>query len=269
MLTERELREILAEVLAGLGVTVAGRPEGEPRACWQNPEAMRELLAATPARIGLGRAGVRYDTRSYLSFRMDHAAARDAIFTEVGQAFLDQLGAVILESRVTDRRQYLLRPDLGRRLAPASERLLLERCRKGASVQLLVVDGLSGRAVEAGALDFMRAFQAGLQAEGLADRTGTPIFVRMGRVAVMDQIGDLLKPDLVVELVGERPGLVTAESMSAYFCYRPNLSTVESDRMLISNIHRGGIPPVEAGAYGARLAAKILAAGVSGVKLTQ
>jgi ethanolamine ammonia-lyase small subunit len=230
---------------------------------------MRELLAATPARIGLGRAGVRYDTRSYLSFRMDHAAARDAIFTEVGQAFLDQLGAVILESRVTDRRQYLLRPDLGRRLAPASERLLLERCRKGASVQLLVVDGLSGRAVEAGALDFIRAFQAGLQVEGLADRTGTPIFVRMGRVAVMDQIGDLLKPDLVVELVGERPGLVTAESMSAYFCYRPNLSTVESDRMLISNIHRGGIPPVEAGAYGARLAAKILAAGVSGVKLTQ
>jgi ethanolamine ammonia-lyase small subunit len=132
-----------------------------------------------------------------------------------------------------------------------------------------VVDGLSGTAVEANALDFIRAFRDGLRLEGLAEPEGASqlLFVRMGRVAIMDQIGELLQPELVVELVGERPGLVTAESMSAYFCYRPNRQSVEADRTLIANIHKGGIPPVEAGAHAARLAGRILAARMSGVKL--
>lgn len=288
MLTERELKAIVTDVLAGLGYRVdgAGQPatsaaEGaDPRAAavqastkesgrsWQNPEAMEEMIAATPARIQIGRAGARYDTESWLKFRIDHAAARDAIFHEVSPAFMKELGAVALETQVADRREYLVRPDLGRRLTPESEQLLRERCRAGATIQLVVVDGLSGIAVEANALDFIRAFYDALKLEGL-DRSalGDPIFVQMGRVAVMDQIGEALKPDLIVELVGERPGLVTAESMSAYFCYRPSLASIESDRTLISNIHRGGIPPVEAGTHAARLARRILEAKLSGVRL--
>lgn len=291
MLTERELKAIVADVLAGLGhklvpqtpapgggTSAAGGggpvlgPMSGSHPAWSNPEAMQEMVTTTPARIAIGRAGARYDTDAWLKFRMDHAAAKDAIFHEIGPEFIDRLGAVALRTQVADRRQYLVRPDLGRRLDPESEQVLREKCKPGAVVQLVVVDGLSGTAVEANALDFMRALQAGLPHESVAGTPGapllgTPIFVRLGRVAVMDQIGEVLKPDLIVELVGERPGLVTAESMSAYFCYKPDLKTIESDRTLISNIHKGGIPSVEAGAHAAKLAARILASKVSGVKL--
>lgn len=270
MLTERELKAVVAEVLAGLGYRVES-PQTvaapEQRSHWQSPEAMQEMVAATPARIQIGRAGARYDTEAWLSFRIDHGAARDAIFHEVSPQWHASLGGLVLGTQVTDRRQYLIRPDLGRRLAPESEQLLRTMGKRGARIQIVVVDGLSGTAVEAGALDFIQAFRDALKLEGLADDLGEAIFVRMGRVAVMDQIGELLQPELIVELVGERPGLVTAESMSAYFCYRPSLQSIESDRTLISNIHRGGIPPVEAGAHAAKLAAKILAAKISGVKL--
>jgi ethanolamine ammonia-lyase small subunit len=283
VLTESDLKAVVADVLAGLGYRVTGPipPTGPTLAddrrvastTWQNPEAMQEMLAATPARIGIGRAGARYDTDAWLKFRMDHAAARDAISHEVGEAFIAQLNAVAVDTRTRDRHEYLLRPDLGRRLDDASAALLKEKCVAGARVQLLVVDGLSGVAVERNALDFIRAFTDGLKLNGIASAPGgppalgTPIFVRKGRVAIMDQIGEILQPELIVELVGERPGLVTDESMSAYFCYGPNLKAIESDRTLISNIHKGGIPPVEAGAHAANLAAKILAAKVSGVKL--
>lgn len=282
MLNESELKAVVADVLAGLGYRVTGPIPPEPtkmadrRATgtdWQNPEAMQEMLAATPARIAIGRAGARYDTDAWLKFRMDHAAARDAIFHEVGDEFVATLGAVALNTRTRDRHEYLLRPDLGRRLDDESQALLRDKCVAGARVQILVVDGLSGVAVERNAMDFIRAFTDGLKLNGIVSGAGggpllgTPIFVRKGRVAIMDHIGEILKPELIVELVGERPGLVTDESMSAYFCYGPSLKSIESDRTLISNIHKGGIPPVEAGAHAANLAAKILAARVSGVKL--
>ncbi|HEY3364337.1 MAG TPA: ethanolamine ammonia-lyase subunit EutC [Symbiobacteriaceae bacterium] len=278
MLNESELKAVVSEVLAGLGYRVEGpippaeTKADEPRVTgtnWQNPEAMKEMLTTTPARIGIGRAGARYDTEAWLKFRMDHAAARDAIFHEIGDEFVEKLGAVPVTTMTRDRHEYLLRPDLGRRLDEASVALLREKCVGSARVQIVVVDGLSGIAVERNAMDFIRAFSDGLKLNGIAGAgtMGTPIFVRKGRVAIMDHIGETLKPELIVELVGERPGLVTDESMSAYFCYGPNLKAIESDRTLISNIHRGGIPPVEAGAHAANLAAKILAAKVSGVKL--
>jgi len=96
---------------------------------------------------------------------------------------------------------------------------------------------------------------------------GKPFFVKYGRVAVMDDIGELLEPTVLVELIGERPGLVTAKSMSAYMCYRPNKDTIESDRTLVSNIHDGGMPAVEAGAHVASIAKKIYDAKASGLKL--
>ncbi len=266
MLTEQELKAIVADVLAGLGHRAeAPIPADGP---WRDPQAMAELAAATPARIQIGRAGARYDTESWLRFRIDHAAARDAIFHEVRTDLLDELGLLPLTTQVTDRHEYLVRPDLGRLLSPESALLVRERCRASATIQLVVVDGLSGVAIEANAGDFLRAFGDALRLEGLdPSALGDPVFVQMGRVAVMNQIGEVLQPELIIELVGERPGLVTAESMSAYFCYRPCAQSIESDRTLISNIHRGGIPAAEAGAHSARLAKRILETKVSGVKL--
>jgi ethanolamine ammonia-lyase small subunit len=222
---------------------------------------------STPARISIGRAGVRYATADWLTFRSDHAAARDAIFHETDAARFAHLNPAVLQTRATNRHTYLLRPDLGRRLSPDSEQRCREQCRPGAVMQIVIMGGLSGIAVEANALDFLASFHPALQAEGFAGSTGTLLFVHLGRVALMDHIGEILQPDLIIELVGERPGLTTAESLSAYFGYRPRLGMRESDRSLISGIHTGGIPPVEAGAHAARLAARILAAGVSGVKL--
>lgn len=281
MLNESDLKAVVAEVLAGLGYRVEGPIPAQPTKLdeprmtgrnWKNPEAMKEMLTTTPARIAIGRAGARYDTDAWLKFRMDHAAARDAIFHEIGPEFVSKLGAVPVETLTKDRHEYLLRPDMGRRLDEPSQAILREKCVAGAKVQIIVVDGLSGVAVERNASDFIRAFTDGLKLNNIAGAPGqpllgTPIFVRKGRVAIMDHIGEILKPELLVELVGERPGLVTDESMSAYFCYAPNLKSIESDRTLISNIHKGGIPPVEAGAHAANLAAKILGAKVSGVKL--
>jgi ethanolamine ammonia-lyase small subunit len=121
MLSEQRVKEIVAEVLARLGDAPAPAPPG---LSWQNPDAMREMTAATPARIAIGRAGARYETGSWLAFRVDHAAARDAIFHPVSPEFLARLGALVLETRVKERREYLLRPDLGRRLDEPSEGLL-------------------------------------------------------------------------------------------------------------------------------------------------
>ena len=98
---------------------------------------------------------------------------------------------------------------------------------------------------------------------------GTTFYVDKGRVAVMDDIGELLQPDVVVMLIGERPGLVSAESLSAYMCYKPRQGTIEADRMVISNIHKGGIPPVEAGAFLGTIIQKILKYEASGVSLVQ
>ena len=105
----------------------------------------------------------------------------------------------------------------------------------------------------------------GLKNVGLS--LGTPFFVKYGRVAVMDDIGEILQPDIVIEAVGERPGLVTAKSMSAYMCWRPRHGTIESDRSLISNIHDGGTPATEAGAAVAAFAKRIFDNQASGTKL--
>ena len=98
---------------------------------------------------------------------------------------------------------------------------------------------------------------------------GTPFYIEQGRVGLMDDIGELLQPDVIVYLIGERPGLVSAESMSAYICYKPRKETIESDRTVISNIHKGGIPPVEAGAFIGNVVQKILKYEASGVNLVQ
>jgi len=231
-----------------------------------DPEALKRLKASTPARIGIGRAGPRYRTIPYLRFRADHAAAEDAVMGEVSPELIERMGWLPLQSTATSKEDFLAFPDKGRRLDPESAELLRAKAIHRPQVQIVVADGLSSAAIEANAPDFLAALVQGLKNVGLS--VGTPVFVKYGRVAIMNDIGQILEPDVVVELIGERPGLVTAKSMSCYMCWRPRHGTVESDRSVISNIHDGGTPATEAGASAAAFAKRIYDSQASGTKLS-
>ncbi|MBI9010980.1 MAG: ethanolamine ammonia-lyase subunit EutC [Clostridiales bacterium] len=232
-----------------------------------NMEALKMMRAATPARILMGRAGARQRTASYLNFLADHAAAQDAVYQDVSDEFLERTNLFKTQTIVENKDGYLQTPERGKKLNEASKKLVLEKCEKGKNVQIIVVDGLSSTSIEANVEDVLPSLMQGLKAEGLS--VGTPFFVKYGRVGVQDEIGQLLDCDVVVELVGERPGLITAESMSSYMIYRPSKDTVEADRTVISNIHRGGTPPVEAGAHMATVVKKMIDNKASGVKLSE
>jgi ethanolamine ammonia-lyase small subunit len=226
--------------------------------------ALAALLAATPARLAIGRSGPRLATRTYLRFLADHARARDAVFTEVPAALVKKLGLVEIATRATTRAAYLAEPRLGRQLAPSATRRLA-RCRKRPQVQLMVIDGLSSAAVAAHAGTVLRALTRELAKRGR--KVGTPLFVRNGRVRIQDEIGHVLRPEVCCALVGERPGLATASSLSAYVIFRPTRAATEPDRTLISNIHEGGVPPAPAARQIADLVDACLAAGASGTAL--
>jgi ethanolamine ammonia-lyase small subunit len=247
---------ILPELVAKTGVNT-------PR----NLELLSEAIKKTPSRIGVGRAGVRPKTETWLKFRLDHAAAVDAVYGEVDEQFLRELQLFTVDTQVQSKEEYLLRPDLGRRLSEEAKRVVKDRCIRGAQVQVLVSNGLSSQAVEANLEDVYLSFQQSLKQLGI--QQGTPFFIKNGRVAVMDEVGELLQPEVVALLIGERPGLVSAESLSVYLCYKPRKETIEADRMVISNIHLGGIPPAEAGAYLGTLVQKILKYQASGVSLVK
>jgi ethanolamine ammonia-lyase small subunit len=232
-----------------------------------NPEELEELMTKTPARIGVGRAGLRPKTDTWLKFRFDHAAAVDAVYGDVKEELLNRLGIFKVNTRVTDKEVYIRRPDYGRKLSDEARQIISEKCRKAPTVQIVVSDGLSSSSIDENVEDVFLSLQQSLQTLGLD--SGTPFFIEKGRVAVMDDVGELLQPKVVVLLIGERPGLVSAESLSAYLCYRPRKGTIEADRMVISNIHKGGIPPVEAGAYIGSVIQKILKYEASGVSLVQ
>jgi len=230
-----------------------------------NKALYEEMKLSTPARIGVWRSGPRPLTDTLLRFRADHAVAQDSVLGEVPEEFPAKYNMVSVQTLCQSKDEYLTRPDLGRKLNDENLEILTKGCPKGAMVQIIVSDGLSSKAVEANIPNLLPALIQGL--EGMGVNLGTTIFVRNGRVAVMDTIGEELKPEVAVILIGERPGLGTAESMSAYMGYNPRLGMVESERTVISNIHKGGTPAAEAGAHLASLIKKILDAKASGVNL--
>jgi ethanolamine ammonia-lyase small subunit len=232
-----------------------------------NLEALKMMRKSTPARIALGKCGARQKTSSLLNFLADHAAAQDAVFLDVSDEFLERNKLFKIQTIVKDKDEYLMRPDLGKKISEESKRTILEKCEKGKQVQIIVVDGLSSTAIEANVEDVMPSLIQGLKAEGIS--VGTPFFVKYGRVGVQDEIAMLLNCDVIVELVGERPGLTTAESMSSYMIYRPTENTVEADRTVISNIHREGTPPAEAGAHIATIVKKMIQNKASGIALSE
>ncbi|RAP75070.1 ethanolamine ammonia-lyase subunit EutC [Paenibacillus montanisoli] len=234
-----------------------------PHPKWE--EGLTELLASTPARIGVWRAGTRPLTRELLKFRYDHAAAVDSIYGTVSQPLLDRFGLFTVETCYGNTENYLKRPDQGRIITEEGAALIRATCKRKPQVQIVVSDGLSANAVSANLEDVYMSLIDSLRVQGLA--AGTPFFVRGGRVAVMDHIGELLEPEALVLLIGERPGLVSSKSLSAYMCYRPRLGTVESSRTVLSNIHEGGTPPVEAGAHIGTIVRAMLEQRTSGVHL--
>ena len=225
----------------------------------------RRLKERTPARLGSGRAGPRYKTLTMLRFRADHAAAQDAVFSQIPEDFGEKNGMVCLQTRCRDKDEYLTRPDKGRCFDEENQQKLRAAIPGQPRVQLVIGDGLSSAAILANALDCMAAIRDGLKLKGI--ETGKPVFVRYCRVGAGDAVGDVTGCELVCVLVGERPGLVTDKSMSAYITYQPRTGVSESSRTVVSNIHAQGTPAVEAGAYVAELICKILERKVSGVGL--
>ena len=225
----------------------------------------RRLKERTPARLGSGRAGPRYKTLTMLRFRADHAAAQDAVFSQVPEDFAAQNGMTEVRTRCESKDQYLTRPDLGRSFDQENRQKIRTAIPGTPRVQIVVGDGLSSAAITANAMDCLAAIRDGLKLRSIDP--GTPIFVRYCRVGAGDAIGDVTGCELVCMLVGERPGLVTDKSMSAYITYRPRTGVSESSRTVVSNIHAQGTPAVEAGAHIAELIDTILRKRVSGVGL--
>ena len=231
----------------------------------EDREGLERMMARTTARIGVGNCGPRLKTRTMLTLRADHAAARDAVFKDVGQELLDRLGLFTVETRCKSKDEFLTRPDLGRLFPEESLEMIRSKCGRDMDVQVYASDGLSSTAIEANLENILPVIMDGLKAKGL--KTGAPFFVKNGRVAAMDQVSEALNATVTCVLIGERPGLATAESMSAYIAYKAVVGMPEARRTVVSNIHSKGIPAVEAGAYIVDVIQKILEAKASGVEL--
>lgn len=231
----------------------------------QDGERFRQLKLRTSARLGSGRAGARYKTLTALRFRADHAAAQDAVFSQIPEDFAEKNGMIEVKTRCESKDQYLTRPDLGRIFSQETAAKIKKEIPTPPRVQIVIGDGLSSAAILANAMDCCHAIEDGLKLRNI--KSGKPFFVRYCRVGAGDAVGDICGCELVCMLVGERPGLTTDESMSAYITFHPKTGVSESSRTVVSNIHAQGTPAVEAGAHIAELMEIILQKQVSGVGL--
>ena len=231
----------------------------------ENKEAYAELKAKAPCRLAIGKAGARYKTLPQLEFRAAHSAAQDAVFSDLDEEFVKNQGLWIVQTQCDSKDTYLTRPDLGRKLSAEGLAEVQSKCKKNPTVQIYVSDGLSSAAVAANTADVLPAIIQGLKAQNI--NVGTPFFVQYGRVGVMDQITELTGATVTCVLIGERPGLITAESMSAYITYKGTVGMPEARRTVFSNIHKNGTSPVEAGAHIADIIKIMLEKKASGTDL--
>lgn len=231
----------------------------------ENREEYAELKANAPCRLGIGKAGARYKTLPMLEFRAAHSAAQDAVFNDVDAEFVEKMGLRTVQTQCENKDVYLTRPDLGRKLSPEGVAALKETCKMKPTVQIYVADGLSSAAVAANIGDLLPALLQGLASYKID--VGTPFFVKYGRVGVMDEISELTGATVTCTLIGERPGLITAESMSAYIAYQATVGMPEARRTVLSNIHTAGTIPAEAGAHIAEVIKIMLEKKASGTDL--
>jgi ethanolamine ammonia-lyase small subunit len=241
-------------------------------------DILTSLRRHTPARIGLGRTGVSVPLKATLEFAWAQALARDAVFEELNVNALTEavgrlgLPCMTLNSRAADRHTYLLRPDLGRRLDPRSAQQAAahaQTCSR-ADVVFVISDGLSSRAVQEQALPVLEAFRRLIHIGQSAKSPwliGPVVLARQARVALGDEIGELLGARMVVVMIGERPGLSSPHSMSLYLTYQPRIGTLDSSRNCISNIQVHGMDSNEAAHRAYWLTTQALQRGLTGVGL--
>jgi ethanolamine ammonia-lyase small subunit len=237
------------------------------------PEVLRKIRERTPARIFLGRSGAAYRTGAQLDLREAHAAARDAVRAELeletafGAEFVKQWNLFEVCTEARSKQEYLVRPDLGRRFPEKSKQELGKRCSQGDDIQIAIGDGLSVTAVSAQVPSLLPLLYSGARARGWT--VGQTFVIRHCRVGILNEIGELLAPKVAVLLIGERPGLATADSLSAYMAYRPGMAHTDADRNLVSNIHSRGLSPQVAVDRILNLAAQMMALRMSGIDVKE
>jgi len=223
-------------------MSVMEKPPVDPQNPWL------ELRRLTPARIALGRTGTSLPTSAQLDFQFAHAQARDAVhlpFDHAGlSAQLSERGrdSLLLHSAATDRNSYLQRPDLGRKLSDASAQTLRDYASAhpgGFDLAIVVADGLSALAVHRHTLPFLTRLEEQMSADGWS--LAPVVLVEQGRVAIGDEIGQLLGAKMLVMLIGERPGLSSPDSLGLYFTYNPKVGLTDAYRNCISNVRLEGL----------------------------
>ncbi len=225
---------------------------------------------ATPARIGLARAGASIATQGHLAFQLDHARARDAVHEPFDPgALMDRLRergleAMQLHSAAADRSIYLARPDLGRRLDDAS-RGKIAAMPRGYDVAFVLADGLSAKAVASHAVPLLDESLPQLRRQGR--RIGPIAVVEQGRVAIGDEIGHMLDAALVCVLIGERPGLTSPDSLGAYLTWQPAVGRTDAERNCLSNIRPAGMTYPEAAQRLVYLCTQARERGCTGITL--
>jgi len=236
-------------------------------------EIVRKVRAQTPARLLAGRSGAAYPTHTQLELREAHAAARDAVraelnqFSDPGDDLARQWNLFEVCSRATSKDEYLLRPDLGRHLNDESRAKVVKHCTRGHDLQIVIGDGLSVSAVAMQVPRLLPLLCEGAMTRGWS--IGEIFVIRYCRVGILNEIGELLAPKVAVLLIGERPGLATAESLSAYMAYEPRLSDTDANRNLISNIHTRGVNTGHAAQRILNLAALMMKTQTSGCQLRE
>jgi ethanolamine ammonia-lyase small subunit len=245
----------------------------------QNPalniwsDLIEKIRARTPARVLAGRTGAAYRTATHLQLRQDHAAARDAVRVEfelerdLGAEFVERWKLFCVSTMAASKEEYLRRPDLGRRLDGNARGLLAAHCALNADLQIVIGDGLSVTAVSTQVPALLPMLAEKARSRGWT--LGQPFAVKYCRVGVMNDLGELLQPTAVVLLIGERPGMAIAESLSAYMAYQPRAAHNESNRNLISNIHGRGVSTEDATMRIIELAEEMMRRQTSGVEIKE
>lgn len=234
---------------------------------------VRKIRARTPARVLAGRAGAAYRTETQIQLREDHAAARDAVRAEFdlnaafSAEFIEKWQLFEVRTRASSKDEYLLHPSLGREFGDAARTEILRRCAQGQELQIAIGDGLSVPAIRAQAPALLALLVAGAKKRGWT--VGQTFAIKYCRVGILNEIGELLKPRVAVLLIGERPGLATAESLSAYIAYQPRAAHSDANRNLISNIHARGLSAEDAAARILNLCAQMMKLGASGYSLKE
>ncbi len=242
-----------------------------PPAASPEPDPWAGLRAFTAARIGLGRSGTSVPLREALAFKLAHAHARDAVYSELNQEkLLTELAALPMpvcevSSWAKNRQEYLQRPDYGRQLADESKLRLAEQAHSNCDIVIVLADGLSATAINEHALPLLRLLLPELRAAGF--RPGPVVLAEQARVALGDEVGHLLHARLVLVLIGERPGLSAPDSLGAYFTYGPRPGLTDEARNCVSNIRPEGLNYPAAAARLSWLLREALRRQLSGVQL--